>query len=104
MKRRIGIAVTAMIVAAHLGRPVAAEPPTLEELSRMAALLEQNDVAGLRAFLLLHPELLEGDTSLAIRLREFMQATSNLSNYLSIEPDLRDAITSESPADAVPAY
>jgi hypothetical protein len=104
MKRRIGIAITAMIVATHLGRPVAAVPPTLEELTQMAALLEANDVAGLREFLLLHPELLEGDDSLAVRLREFMAATRNLSAYLGFEPDLRDAITNEGPRQDVPGY
>ena len=104
MKRRIGIAITAMIVATHLGRPVTAEPPTLDELTQMATLLEANDVAGMRSFLLLHPELLEGDTSLAVRLREFMDATGNLTEYLAIEPDLRDAITSGVTSEPAEAY
>ena len=104
MKRRIEVAIAAMIVAMHLGRPVAAVPPTLEELTQMAALLEANDVAGLRAFLLLHPELLEGSDSLAVRLREFMLATRNLSSYLGFESDLRDAITRDEPSPDVPGY
>jgi hypothetical protein len=104
MKRRIGIAITAMIVAAHLGRPVSADPPTLEQLTQMAALLEANDVAGLRAFLLRHPDLLEGDSSLTMRLREFLLETRDLSSYLSFEPDLRDAITREDRPEGVAAY
>jgi hypothetical protein len=102
MKRRIGVALAAMIVATHLGRPVSAVPPSIDELTEMASLLESNDVAGLRAFLGAHPELLEGDTPLARRLREFMAATANLSAYLGFEPDLRDAITRDGPA--VPSY
>ena len=104
MKRRIGIAIAAMIVAAQLGRPLSAAPPTLDQLTHMAALLEANDVAGLRAFLLRHPELLQGDTSLAIRLRAFLLETRNLSSYLSFEPDVRDAINREDRPDGVSAY
>jgi hypothetical protein len=104
MKRRIGVAIAAMIVATHLGRPVSADPPTIDELSEMASLLESNDVAGLRAFLLAHPELLEGNSSLARRLREFMSATSRLSAYLGFEPNLRDAITRQESPQGVAGY
>jgi hypothetical protein len=92
MRRRLGIVVAAMIVASQLGTPAAPEQPTLDQLALMAEYLEENNIEALRAFLLLHPELLEGDTPLAGELRRFMDETESLSDYLAFEPDLRDAI------------
>ena len=92
MKRRIGICVSAMMIAVKLGSPVAADPPTLDQLTEIAALLADNDVAALRDFLLLHPELLEGNTTLANLLREFMDSSGDVATFLAFESDLRDAI------------
>jgi hypothetical protein len=58
----------------------------------MASYLEANDIEALRAFLLVHPELLQGETPLAGELRRFMDETQNLSDYLAFEPNLADAI------------
>ena len=92
MKREIGITVSAMMIAVGLGSPVAAEPPTLDQLTEIAGLLADNDVAALRAFLLLHPELLEGDASLAGLLRDFMDSSGDMTTFLAFDSDLRDAI------------
>jgi len=92
MKRKIGITVSAMMIAVKLGTPVAAAPPTLDQLTEIASLLSENDVAALRSFLLLHPELLEGDTTLARLLREFMDSSGDVTTFLAFESDLRDAI------------
>jgi hypothetical protein len=99
MKRKIGVAVSAMIVASQIGSPLWAVPPTLDQLNVMATYLENNDVAALRAFLQENPELLEGDTTLAILLREFMINTRSLSAFFAFEPDLRDAIRSGEPLE-----
>ncbi len=92
MKRKIGITVSAMMIAVKLGTPVAAAPPTLDQLTEIAALLADNDVSALRAFLLLHPELLDGDTTLARLLTEFMDSSGDVTTFLAFESDLRDAI------------
>lgn len=111
MKRKFSVTVSAMILAVHLGSPVAAAEPSVEELNEIAAYLATNDVEALRAYILLRPELLEGDTPLAALLREFMEESVNVAEYLGFEPDLRDAIargrdTSDSdacsPLDACP--
>ena len=101
MRRRLGIVVAAMIVASQLGRPAVAEQPTLEQLGLMADYLEDNDIEALRAFLLLHPELLEGETPLAGELRRFMGETESVSDYLAFEPSLRDAFEPPDPPDAI---
>lgn len=93
MNRKIGITVSAMMIAVKLGSPVAADPPTLDQLTEIAALLADNDVDELRAFLLLHPELLEGNTTLANLLKEFMDSSGDVATFLAFESDLRDAIT-----------
>lgn len=81
-----------MVVASQLGAPAVSEQPTLDQLALMASYLEDNDIEALRAFLLLHPELLEGEAPLAAELRRFMDETQNVSGYLAFEPDLRDAV------------
>lgn len=105
MKRKFCVTVSAMILAVQLGSPLAAAEPTVEELSQIAAFLESNDVEALRAYILLRPELLEGDTPLAGLLREFMEESVNVAEYLGFEPNLRDtvaqSITRLDPEDCV---
>ncbi len=103
MKRRTGVAVAAMMLAASLGQPAAAAEPTLEQLSEIAAYLGANDVDALRKFLLLNPGLLEGNTTLASLLRDFMQDSSDVATYLDFEPDLRDAVVASTPVAPAPA-
>ncbi len=93
MKRKFGITVSAMILALHLGSPLAAQQASVEQLNEIAAYLATNDVEALRAYILLHPDLLEGDAPLAALLREFMEESVDVATYLGFEPDLRDAVT-----------
>lgn len=93
MKRKFAITVSAMMLAAQLGSPLAAEEPSLEQLTEISALLAGNDVQALRAYLSLRPELLEGNTPLNALLREFMADSEDLAEYLGFEPDLRDEVT-----------
>ncbi|HMQ93646.1 MAG TPA: hypothetical protein PKA33_13915 [Amaricoccus sp.] len=102
MKREIGITVSAMMIAVGLGSPVAAEPPTLDQLTEIAGLLADNDIAALRAFLLQHPELLEGDATLAGLLRDFMDSSGDMTTFLAFEPDLRDALGQSGVTDGPP--
>jgi hypothetical protein len=81
-----------MIVASQLRGPALAEQPTLDQLALMAEYLESNDIEALRAFLLLHPELLEDETPLAGELRRFMAETQNLADYLAFEPNLSEGL------------
>ena len=90
-KRKLGVAVSAMILAVHLGAPVAAEP-SLEQLTEIATILTDNDVAALCGYLDANPELLEGETQLAALLRQFQRESRDLTSCLGIEPNLRDAL------------
>ncbi len=94
--------VSAMILAAQLGSPLAAAVPNTDELAEIAGYLESNDVEALRAFLLLHPELLEGDTQLSRLLAEFMSESEDMTGFLGLEPDLRDALRAPSAEVAPP--
>ena len=67
-----------MLLAAQLGSTLSAAEPSLEQLYTVAALLEENDVQGLRDYLDLYPELAEGDTTLAVLLRRFLIESSRL--------------------------
>lgn len=100
MKRTFGITVSAMILALQLGSPLAAAEPTLAQLNEIAGYLESDDVEALRAFVLLNPALLEGDTPLTVLLRRFMEESVDVANYIGFEPDLRDAIARETATDA----
>ena len=82
--RRLGAAVTAVFVAVNIGLAVDAAELNLEELGTIAAYLEANDVEGLREYLTLRPELLEGDSDLAVLLREFIEQSRNLAGFLGM--------------------
>lgn len=92
MRQKIGVAISAMMLAMQLGSSVAALPPTAEQLEEMTALLDANDVEGLRAYLDLHPELLEGEDDFAAQLRAFMEASEDLANFLAFEGDFRSEV------------
>jgi hypothetical protein len=85
VKRRIGATASAMIVALQLGSPLAAEP-TVEQLDEIRLMLAENDVAALRSYLERNPGLLEGDSQLAVLLRQFLLESRHLPNYLSDSP------------------
>lgn len=89
MRRRVSITVSAMILAAQLGSPLAAAEPSLDQLSEIAELLDDNDVAALRGYLQLNPDLLDGGTELSALLRDFMDDSTNVTKFLAIEPNLR---------------
>ena len=86
MRRRFGIAVSAMALAVQFGTPLSAAAPTLEELGAIDDLLDANDVEALRAYLLRRPELLEGETVLAQLLRDYLDETSDIASFLGIGP------------------
>ncbi len=97
MRRNIGITVSAIVLAIQLGSPLAAAVPTTEQLGQISAFLAENNVRALRAFLLEHPELLVEATPLAALLREFMQQSTNLNDFLGFEPDMRNALGGNGP-------
>jgi hypothetical protein len=103
MKRKVSIAVSAMILAVQLGSPaVGQQSASLEQLSTIATLLNSNDVGGLRAYLETNPELLEGDSELAALLRRFLAASAEVTTYLAFEEDLSevfDRILADSPVE-----
>jgi hypothetical protein len=86
LRRRLGATVSAMILAMHIGSPVAADP-SVEQLVEIKELLTANDVAALRSYLDRYPELLEGDTELAVLLRRFLLESKHLPNYLLSDSD-----------------
>lgn len=92
MKRKVSVLVSAMILAAQLGSPIAADEPSVEELAEIARYLDQNDVQALRIFLRMNPDLLTGDAQLTSLLREFMDDTSDLTQFFDFEPDLGETV------------
>ena len=84
-----------MIVATQLGTAQAAEP-SVAQLFEIKEILGQNDVAALRTYLEQYPELLEGDTQLAVLLRRFLLDAKHLPNYLLSDTE---AGAPEEPAD-----
>jgi hypothetical protein len=92
MKRKIGLTISAMILAAQLGTPMAAAEPSLEQLYTIAAILEANDVAALRSFVESNPEILDGEGQLAILLRRFMVASRDLNAYISSGGGVADVL------------
>jgi len=103
LRRRLGATVSAMIVAMQLGSPVAAEP-TVEQLVEIKEILTQNDVAGLRIYLEMYPELLEGDTQLSVLLRKFLLESKHLPNYLLSDSGVGNMVgTLETPAAERPS-
>lgn len=91
MRRKVVVTVSAMIVAAQLGSPLAAAQPTVEQLGEIAGYLESNDVDGLRGYLDANPDLAEGDTTLARLLRRFLSESADVATFLGFQPDLSDA-------------
>ena len=85
MKREVALTVAAMILAAQLGSSVAAAEPSVEQLSRIADLLANNDLKALRSFLDVNPDLLEGDSRVAALLRRFVTETDELPVYLGYD-------------------
>lgn len=81
-----------MLLAAQLGSPLAAEEPNVDQLAAIAGYLENNEVEQLRAFLQFNPELMEGETPLAVLLRDFMAESGNLTTYLGFRSQIRGAI------------
>ncbi len=92
MKRKICVAVSAMIVACQLGSPAAAEEPDVEQLAAISDYLDSNNVAALRAYLLLYPDLLEGSAPLANLLRDFMRESADIASFLGVDPRLREDV------------
>jgi hypothetical protein len=92
VRRKTLVVVTSMLLAAQLGSTLSAAEPSLEQLNTVAALLEENNVQGLRDYLDLHPELAEGETTLAVLLRRFL-VESVAAPYFDFKPDLSDAVT-----------
>lgn len=98
LRRRLGATVSAMILAVHLGSPAVADP-SVDQLSEIRELLAQNNVAALRSYLDTNPELLEGDSRLAVLLRRFVLESKHLPNLLSDS----DPPSSSSPDSASPS-
>lgn len=90
MKRRYAVAVSAMIMALPFGDGASAQGPSLEQLETIQELLEGNNVERLRDYIAERPELLEGYTSLAQLLAQFMAESINVIGYLGIESTADD--------------
>jgi RNase H-fold protein (predicted Holliday junction resolvase) len=94
MRKRLGVAVGALILGLQMGLPTAAAGATVDDLEAISAMIESRDIEGLIVFLKRNPGLSEGDGPLAVRLREFMAAADDLSEYLAFDP-LTEALVAE---------
>lgn len=84
-RRKFASSISALVLAGQLGSPLLAAEPSLEQLSRIESLLEENDVEGLRAYIERNPELLEGESEMAQLLRAFLRASDELPAYLGYQ-------------------
>ena len=82
LRRRLGATVSAMILAVQLGGIAAAAEPTVDQLVEIREYLAENDIGALRSYLEQYPDLLDGDSQLAILLRKFLLKSKHLPNYL----------------------
>lgn len=89
MKRRYGVLVSAAMLALQLSGDAGAQEATVEldELETISALLDANDVEGLRRYLAIHPELLQGESDLARLLREYMEQSQNMAAFVGVWED-----------------
>jgi hypothetical protein len=87
------VAVAALMLGAQLGSPAAAQEPTLEQLELISQYIDAGDLESLIRFIAANPELMEGETAIAIRLREFMIAAGDLSRFLAFDPQLARGLT-----------
>ena len=85
MRRRYGVAVAALMLALQFSGEAWSAEPSLEELETISAFLDANDVDGLRAYLLLHPDFMQGESGLARLLTDFMEQSDDILTYLSVE-------------------
>jgi hypothetical protein len=84
MRRRLSIAISALVLATQLTSPGSAQQPAIRELEEISALLDANDVEGLRTYLSGRPDLLEGDSELARLLVRYMALSEDAIGFLGI--------------------
>jgi hypothetical protein len=83
-----------MLLASSMGAPSSAQDPTVEQLAQIASLLESNDVEALRLYLDANPQLMSGDSEIAILLTQFYAESADVTAFLGFSPRLRDIIGS----------
>ena len=86
MKRRYAVAISAMSMALPMADRAASAEPSSEQLETISALLDANDVRGLRSYVAANPELLEGTSPLARLLAEYMVESSDVVAFLGVAP------------------
>ncbi len=109
MRRRILVAVTALMLAGRLGSSYSMAQPTSDELSIIADYLDANDVQGLRNYLKSHQELTEGNSSLAGLLRRFLIESAAPTGFFKFDRNLSDTVNGQQSATGggsaiAPAY
>jgi hypothetical protein len=72
-----------MLLATQMA-PGNAQQLGIGELEEISELLDANDVEGLRGYLSLRPELLEGDSELSELLARYMAVTSDAIGFLGV--------------------
>ncbi len=100
---------TALMLAGRLGSTFTLAQPSSEELSVISEYLEANDVQGLRTYLKRHPELLEGNSNLAVLLRRYFIESAAPKDFFKYTPDQSDSVTGQQPSlgsggPGAPAY
>lgn len=96
-RRRLAALIGGLLLGAQLGTLQVAATPTLDQLATMSEILAANDVAGLRAFVEVNPDLLAGEDTIALLLRRFMEESRDIARFIAITPDLGDVFTLLSP-------
>jgi hypothetical protein len=73
-RKKLAIAVAAMIASTQIGGPALAAAPTADQLATIQSYVSAGDYDALAAFLAVHPELMEAQTGFARELRSFVAA------------------------------
>lgn len=98
MRRRILVAVTALMLATRLSSSFSHAQPTSEELGVIEDYLNANDVQGLRDYLKEHADLTEGDSRLAVLLRRFLVESAAPNDFFRFDPNLSDSLNDGQPS------
>ncbi|HLS58431.1 MAG TPA: hypothetical protein VK022_02275 [Paracoccaceae bacterium] len=96
MRKRLGVAVTAMLLGTQLGGSADAAEPRIEQLETISQFIEKGEIESLIVYLLENPELMEGDDAVAMRLRDFMDRAHNLTTFLAFDAPVRMAFSGDS--------
>lgn len=92
MKKRLAVTVAALLLGAQMSGKSDAAEPTIDQLEVISALIERGEIETLVVYLAENPQLTEGDSPVAVLLRQFLEEAQSLADVLAFDPPLRTAL------------